>query len=59
MNKNLRKRLNRIIIAGMMVTSSVMPIFAETINVTSKPSYTHKQFIGCLLYTSPSPRDRG
>ena len=50
MNKNLRKRLNRIIIAGMMVTSSVMPIFAETINVTSKPSYTHKQFVGKTRY---------
>ena len=50
MNKNLRKRLNRIIIAGMMVTSSVMPVFAETIKVPSKPSYTHKQFIGKTRY---------
>lgn len=50
MNKNLRKRLTRLTIAAMLVTSSIMPAMAETIKVHSAPKHTHKQLIGKNRY---------
>ena len=60
-DKNLELKQRRTIVTGALLLSNIMAGMDGTIVNTALPAITSDlhalQYMGCLLYTSPSPRD--